>query len=141
MSEPRITVHPSAEDNGLATMVAELMRTNVSSSAYKRLCFSLLKATVVIEATDAEVGATLLFNRGACTVYDGAEVKADLRIIADSESILQLSAIPIVAGFPFYLNETGFSVLSKLLIGSVRIEGMLLSPVSLHFLTVILSVN
>ena len=141
MLEPEIVVHSSAEDNGMATMVAELIRANVASSAYKKLCFMALKATVAVEVVDAEVSATLLFNRGSCVIYDGVDGKHDLKIAADSESIIELSSINLVAGMPFYLDSTGMSILSKLLLGSIRIEGALFSPLSLHLLTIVLSVN
>jgi hypothetical protein len=141
MSEPDIKVHESAEENGMAMMVAQLMRDNIASSSYKALCFKLLKATVAIEATDAEVTATLLFNRGSCIIYDGAEGKPDVRIKAESEAILELSAVKIVAGMPFYLDQTGLSVLSKILRRDIKVEGMLFHPLSVNLLTIVLSVN
>jgi hypothetical protein len=136
-----IVVHPSAEDNGMANMVAQLMRDNLEASAYKNLCFHLLKATVGLEARDAGVEATLLFNRGSCVIYDGIAGKPDLRIVADSEAILELSSVRIVAGMPFYLDSTGMGVLSKLLLGDVKIEGAVTSPLALNLLTIVLSVN
>lgn len=141
MFEPEIVVHSSARDNGMANMVAELIRANVATSPYKALCFRVLKATVAVEVVDAEVSATLVFNRGSCVLYDGIEGRTDLKISADSESIIELSSINLVAGMPFYFDQTGMSILSKLLLGSIRIKGAVFSPLSLHLLTVVLSVN
>jgi len=96
---------------------------------------------VALEAADAEVSATLLFNRGSCIIYNGTDGKPDVRITADSEAILELSAVKIVAGMPFYLDETGLSVLSKILSRDIKIEGLLFHPLSLNLLTIVLSVN
>lgn len=141
MSEPNVIVHKSAEENGMANMVAELIRGNVQGSRYKALCFSFLKANVGILVTDAEVEATLVFNRGSCVIYDGIQGKTDLTIEADSDSILQLSNLKIVAGLPFYLDGTGVEVLSKTFSGAVKIRGMVCHPVALNLLTIVLSVN
>jgi len=141
MSDDKIVVHPSAEENGMATMLAGLMQSNIESSSYKAFCFSLLKATVAVEAKDAEVEVTLVFNRGSCVVYDGIHGNIDLRIEADSETILQLSMVKIFAGLPFYLDETGFDVLAKTVKGELRMKGMVCHPLTLNLLTIVLSVN
>jgi hypothetical protein len=141
MSEPDIVVHPSAEENGMAVMVAQLMRDNIASSPYKGLCFKMLKATVGIEATDAEVTATMVFNRGSCVIYDGIDGKPDVRIRADSEAILELSSVKIFAGMPFYLNSDGLKVLSKILCRDIKIDGFAFHPLTLNLLTIVLSVN
>lgn len=141
MSDDKIVVHPSAAENGMATMLAELMRSNIEASSYKALCFKLLKATVAIEAADAEVQVTLVFNRGSCVIYDGIHGNVDVRVEADSETILQLSMVKIVAGLPFYLDETGFEVIGKTLRGELRMQGMVCHPLTLNLLTIVLSVN
>lgn len=141
MAEDRIVVHSSAEDNGMANMIAELMRTNIASSVYKALCFNLIKATVGLRVPDAEVSATLLFNRGSCVIYDGIAGGTDVTIEADSEDLLALSNINLVAGLPFYLDEAGREILSKSLTGKVKIDGLAFHPLSLTLLTIVLSVN
>ena len=141
MSKEKIVIHPSAEENGMATMLAELMRSNIESSSYKAFCFGLLKATVAIFAADAEVEVTLVFNRGSCVVYDGIHGNVDVRVEADSETILQLSMVKIVAGLPFYLDETGFDVIVKSLKGDLKMKGMVCHPLTLNLLTIVLSVN
>jgi hypothetical protein len=138
---PSVIVHKSAEDNGMAAMVADLIRTNVGTSAYKARCFTLIKATVGVVVTDAEVSATLAFNRGSCVIYDGVAGRTDLTIEADSESILQLSNLSLVLGLPYYLDQTGIDILGKTIGGQVRIRGMVCHPVTLTLLTIVLSVN
>lgn len=141
MSDSRIVVHKSAEENGMATMLAELMRTNIATSCHKAACFKALKATVALEVPDAEVSATLVFNRGSCVIYDGIDGPTDLHIEADSEDLLNLSNINLVAGLPFYLDQQGRDILVKTLTGKVRIKGKVLHPIALTLLTIVLSVN
>jgi hypothetical protein len=140
MSE-KIVVHKSAEENGMATMLAELMRTNIATSCYKNACFHMLKTTVGLRVPDAEVSATLVFNRGTCVLYDGIDGSTELTIEADSEDLLNLSNINLVAGLPFYLDETGRDILLKSVSGKVKIEGKVFHPVALTLLTIVLSVN
>jgi hypothetical protein len=140
MSE-KIVVHKSAEENGMATMLAELMRTNIATSCYKNACFHMLKATVGLRVPDAEVSATLVFSRGTCVLYDGIDGSTELTIEADSEDLLNLSNINLVAGLPYYLDETGRDILLKSVSGKVKIEGKVFHPVALTLLTIVLSVN
>ena len=141
MEDSPIVVHASAEENGMANMVAELMRTNIATSRYKALCFRLLRGVVGLHVPDAEVSATLVFNRGSCVIYDGIQGRPDVEIEADSESLLELSNMRIVAGLPFYFDSTGMAILGKTLGGEVKIDGLPFHPISLTLLTIVLSVN
>ena len=139
--KPQIVVAEDAQENGLATMVADLLQANLDESNHKKNVFLRMKGVVALVATDAEMFATLVFDSGRCDVHDGVYSEPDLRIFSDSESILELSLIPIVHGVPYYLNETGKSVAKKLLTGEICIGGMLLHPRLLTQLTIVLSVN
>ena len=141
MAEPQITVDGNAQENGLANMVAELLRANVESSPYKSAVFSRMKASVGLMATDAEVGVTLAFDRGSCVVHDGLLAGAAVSVTADSESIIELSNVRLVAGLPFYFDRAGRSVLRKVLGRTIRIRGLLRHPVTLTRLGIVLSVN
>jgi hypothetical protein len=141
MAKEKIVVHSSAEENGMATMLAELMRTNIASSWYKSICFNLLSGSIGVRVPDAEVSATLVFSHGSCVVYEGIAGEPELTIEADSENLLALSNINLVAGLPFYLDENGRDILLKSLTGQVKIDGKVLHPLSLTLLTIVLSVN
>ena len=141
MAKEKIFVHKSAEENGMANMLAELMRTNIAASCYKSLCFKALSGSVGVRVPDAEVSATLVFSRGSCVIYDGIAGEPELTIEADSDNLLALSNMSLVAGLPFYLDETGRDILVKTLTGKVKIDGKVLHPVSLTLLTIVLSVN
>lgn len=141
MSEPEITVDRGAEENGLANMVADLLRANVESSAHKKAVFSRMKGSVGLFATDADVKVTLVFDRGRCVVHDGILEGTAVTVTADSDSILELSNVRLVGGLPFYFDKPGRAVASKVLGREIRIRGLLRHPVTLTRLGVVLSVN
>lgn len=141
MSSPEIVLHDDAEENGLASMIADLMRENLADSPYKTKVFSLMKGIVTLEATDAEVRTTLSFDRGRCVINDGVPRMPDLWVVTDSESILELSLIRIVKGLPYYFDETGKALVKKMISREVHVEGAALHPILLTQLTIALSVN
>lgn len=141
MTEPEITVDRSAEENGLGNMVAELLRANIESSAYKKRVFCRMKGSVGLVATDAEVKVTLAFDRGRCVVHDGLLEGAAVTVSADSDSIIELSNVRLVGGLPFYFDRAGRAVVAKALRGFIRIRGLFRHPVTLTRLGIVLSVN
>jgi len=141
MSSPEIVLHDDAAENGLASMIADLMRDNLADSPYKTKVFSKMKGIVTLEATDAEVRTTLSFDRGRCVINDGVPRMPDLWVVTDSESILELSLIRIVGGLPYYFDETGLALVHKLLGRQVHIDGAARHPILLTQLTIALSVN
>jgi hypothetical protein len=141
VAEPQITVDEGAEENGLANMVAELLRANTESSPLKKKVFSRMKGSVGLVATDAEVSLTLLFARGSCTVHDGILPGTAASVTADSDSILELSNVRIVGGLPHLFDRTGRGVVGKALRREIRIRGLLRHPVTLTRLAIVLSVN
>lgn len=141
MAEPQITVDTGAEENGLANMVAELLRANIESSPLKKRVFSRMKGSVGLVATDAEVSLTLLFDRGSCTVHDGILPGTVACVTADSDSILELSNVRIVGGLPHLFDRAGRGVAGKVFRREIRIRGLLRHPVTLTRLAIVLSVN
>lgn len=141
MAEPEITVDPGAEENGLGNMVAELLRANVASSAVKRRAFSRMKGSVGLVATDADVRVTLDFDRGRCVVRDGLREGTAVTVRADSDSIVELSNVRIVAGLPWLFDRTGRGVVRKAVRREVRVSGLLLHPALATRLGIVLSVN
>lgn len=141
MAEPGITVDRSAEENGLANMVAELLRANTESNAYKSRVFSRMNGSVGLRATDADVSLTLVFDRGRCVVHDGILPGTRASVTADSDSILELSNVRIVGGLPYLFDAAGRAVASKVLRGAIRLRGLLRHPLILTRLGIVLSVN
>lgn len=141
MGEPQVTVDDGAAENGLASMVAGLLEANVGSSPYKARVFSKMKGTVGLEATDAEVALTLVFDRGRCVVFDGLREGTAATVRADSDSIVELSNVRIVGGLPWLFDRAGRGVAGKVLRKAIRIRGLLRHPVTLTRLAIVLSVN
>lgn len=141
VAEPEITVDKGAEENGLANMVAELLRANVETSDRKRAVFLRMKGSVGLIATDAEVKVTLVFDRGRCVVHDGILEGTEVTVTADSDSILELSNVRLVGGLPCYFDKPGRAVVSKVFGRAIRIRGLVRHPVTLTRLGIVLSVN
>ena len=136
-----IILDEGAKDVGLAEMLFNLLRQNLEQKPEKVSSFKALDSNVVMVARDIDITLTLAFKRGELKIYDGVVGKPDLKIIADHDAILELSLINIRMGLPNYFDRTGRDILKKLLLGSIKIEGMLKHLLQLTHLTKIFSVN
>ena len=141
MAEPVIVLDPGAAENGLACMLADLIRQNLEQRPLKRKDFDALAGRVGIDATDIEVRVTLDFQGGRLTLYDGIEGRPMLLIRTDHDTILGLTLIPIRLGLPDFLGQQGRATLKKLWGGSLKIEGLWRAPVALVRLTRLMSVS
>jgi hypothetical protein len=139
--QPVITLDDGAKDVGLAEMLFNLLRQNLEQKSQKLSSFEALHSNVVIVARDIEITVTLAFRKGKLTIYNGIVGKADLKIIADHDAILDLSLINIFLGLPNYFDKVGRGILKKLVLGSLKIKGLLKHPVQLTHLTKLFSVN
>jgi hypothetical protein len=141
MKQPVITLDNGAKDVGLAEMLFNLLRQNLEQKSQKLSSFEALHSNVVIVARDIDITVTLAFGNGELTIYNGIVGKPDLKIIADHDAILDLSLINIFLGLPNYFDKAGRSILKKLLLGKLRIKGLLKHPLQLTHLTKLFSVN
>ena len=94
-AQPAILLAPGTEDNGLATMLADLVRQNLEAKPHKKGDFQALSGSVSIVADDAEVALTLRFDRGRLTIFDGIVGIPDVTIRGGSDTILALSNLPL----------------------------------------------
>ncbi len=141
MKKPVIILDDGAKDAGLAEMLFNLLRQNLEQKPQKISSFEALDSNVVMVARDIDITVTLSFKRGELKIYDGVVGNPDLEIIADHDAILELSLINIRMGLPNYFDKTGRNVLKKLLLGDLKIKGLLRHPLQLTHLTKIFSVN
>ena len=141
MKEPVIVLDEGAKDVGLAEMLFNLLRQNLEQKPQKMSSFEALDSNVVMVARDIDITLTLAFKRGELKIYDGVVGDPDLKIIADHDAILELNLINICMGLPNYFDKTGRNVLKKILLGDLKIEGLLRHPFQLTHLTKIFSVN
>jgi hypothetical protein len=119
-----ISLGPGTEDTGLASMLAELIRLNLAAHPGRRKDFDRLRADIAIEARDAEVTITLAFGGGTLIVHAGIHGEPDIRISADSATVLELSTLRIIGGVPSLLGAKGRRLIGKLAAGEVKIRGL-----------------
>ncbi len=141
MEKPVIVLDEGARDMGLAEILYNLLRQNLEQNPQKLSSFQALHSNVVIVVRDIDITVTLAFRRGQLTIYNGVVGKADLKIIANHDVILDLSLSPICMGIPNYLDKTGRDILKRLLRGNIKIESLLKHPLQLTHLTKLISVK
>jgi hypothetical protein len=146
---PSIELAPGAEDNGLASMLANLVRQNLDAKPHKQRDFRALAGSVAIVAEDADVALTLRFDHGKLVIHDGIIGIPDVTIRGGSEMIMALSNTPLVTrfGLPFPdpRDKEGVavsrSVKDAMKSGRFHIYGLAFHlPMMLH-LTRVMSVN
>jgi membrane protein YdbS with pleckstrin-like domain len=138
-----IKIDPSAEEAGLATMLTDLMQQNIQQHPEREADFNALNGSVAIEATDAEVSLTLDFRGGELTAYGGIKGKPDLKIAAESATVLELSNARLFLGLPDLTDPSGRAVLQKIFSGALKLSGagLFLKPLLLVRFTKLLSVS
>ena len=139
---PEIVLPDGDDTVGFGVMLSDLIKQNLENNPRKLLPFSLLtrlKSKVVIEAPDAEVIITLSFGDGKLMVRNGADPKAKVRIIANSDVILELSQVRVVAGLPWIWDEVGKAMIKRMLNREVKIRGIADRPITMMLLTNLVS--
>ncbi len=145
----KITLAPGAEENGLAVMLADLLRQNLEQKPHKVRDMQAMTGRIAILAEDAEVAMTLSFVRGELTLYDGVVGIPDVTVRASSDVILALSNVPLTTRFgvpvPAMRDQEGRKVMGEVFkamrSGAMKVDGGTLhAPMMLH-LTRIMSVN
>ncbi|MGA3121646.1 MAG: hypothetical protein ABSF69_12850 [Polyangiaceae bacterium] len=97
---PDVELAPGAEDNGLACMLAGLIRQNMQAKPHKQVDFAGLDGTVAIVAEDVDVALTLRFESGSrLTIYDGIVGIPDVTVRGPSDVIIALSNMPMATPF------------------------------------------
>lgn len=95
MAMDAIELAPDAEDNGLATMLSELLRQNLADHPEKQRDFDRLVGRVAIVAEDVGVSLTMRFTGGHVVVHDGIVGLPDVTVRADGDAIMQMSLVEL----------------------------------------------
>jgi SCP-2 sterol transfer family len=146
---PSIELAPRAEDNGLASMLADLVRQNLEAKPHKQGDFRALAGSIAIVADDADVALTLRFDHGRLTIHDGIVGIPDVTIRGDSDTIMALSNIPLLGKFGLPLPDprdkkavaVARGVMDAMRKGSFHVYGMFFHLPMLMRLTRVMSVN
>jgi hypothetical protein len=144
-----IELAAGAENNGLASMLGDLVRQNLEAKPHKVPDFEALDGTVAIVAEDADVCLTLRFARGHLTIYDGIVGVPDVAIRGTSDLIMAMSDMPLTRSLGLPLPNprdkaqvaVSQSVLSAMRTGELRMYGALFHPGLVLRLTRVMSVN
>ena len=124
-----ITIDPSAEENGLANMLATIMRQNLEDHPERARLLDGLSGRLAIFAEDAEVAITWVFDDGDATVHDGIVGIPDLTIRGGFEPIgdmsrMESTKIRGLEHFPDPRGPVNRSMWKALRNGQLRIHGL-----------------
>ena len=145
-----VQLAPDARDNGLASMLAELVRQNLEAKPRKKSDFAGIGGSVAIVADDADVALTLLFRRGGkLTIHDGIVGVPDVTIRGPSEVIMALSNMPLTKRLGLPLPDprdpesvkTMRTVTDAVRRGKLHVYGMTLHPRMVMKLTRVMSIH
>jgi hypothetical protein len=146
----QIELAPDARDNGLATMLAELVSQNLAAKPQKMRDFAALAGRVAIVAEDADVALTLSFERGGkLTIYDGINDIPDVTIRGPSEVVMAMANMPLTKdwGLPIPKpsdaegRKTMRTVVAATRSGALHVYGMVLHPLLVIRLTRVMSIH
>ena len=110
------------EPSGLASMIGGLIEANVAAHPERRAL--LRPALVGLVARDAGVAITLRIAPGRVTVADGLADLSQVVVRADSDTLTELSSVPLRFGFPDATTPEGRAVTGKLLRGELDVQGL-----------------
>lgn len=80
------------ENQGLALILGQLIDQSITKNPSKGNAVRDLKGSIVVEVTDMNASATVEFNKGKITVYNGLPVKGKFSVISsDFETINALA--------------------------------------------------
>ena len=127
------------EPNGLAGMVGGLIQGNLERDPSRRAL--LRPARIGISASDAEVSISLHLSPGVVTVAGGLTEPLHLEVLAESDVLLELTAVPLRFGMPDVFAAEGRAVVGKLLSRRLRVRGLLRHPGKVARLNRLLSVR
>lgn len=136
----QINFAPGMDDAGLPVMIAGIIKGNLEAKPQRQNDFNALKGSIYMQAHDAEVDMTMIFEKGRLTVHSGKVGSPRISICTDSDTLLDLANINIKFGLPYYFDDVGIVILKKLFITKeLKIKGLFAHPVMLTRFTKLMS--
>ena len=140
--QSQVALAPGSEKNGLACMLADLLRQNLRDKPAKRADFGRISGRVTLVAEDAEVSLTLEFCAGRVVVHHGVVGLPDVTLRADSETVINLSLLEVGRlGLPSPRGKAVRTMAEALRQGRLRVYGALANLPMLLRLIRLMSVN
>ncbi len=140
-TEPLVEYTDGDAASAFATMLGGLI-ANVAARPEKRADFDGLKARVGIRVDDIDESVTLDFRGGTLKVSNGLKQDRKITIRTDADTVMMLSNLAIGPfGLPIYVDTVGRGIVSKLLTGGLKIDGMLTNIPTLNQVTRVFSVR
>lgn len=138
-----IELAPGAGENGLVSMLADLLRQNLDDHPNKQLDFAKLEGRVAIVAEDAGVALTLDFQRGKLVLHDGIVGIPDVTVRAPSDDVMAMSLVELTKtrALPDPRGETMKKVWMGMRTGRIHVYGALFHAPLMLRLTRVMSVN
>jgi hypothetical protein len=129
-----------AEGLPFAGILADLLTANLTQRPEKREVFEKMRGAVAIDLADIEAAVTLVFAGGKLRIEEGIAGSPEIVIRTTSDRVMDLNALRIVGGLPWYFDGAGRRVLGHLFAGRLKISGMFVHLALLTRLTKIMSV-
>jgi hypothetical protein len=142
-ADEELVEYADGEDaSAFGQMLGGLIQANVEASAGKMRDFAHLKARVGIQVRDIDESVTLDFRQGRLVVHNGLKPRRQITIRTEAETVMQLSNLRIgPLGLPIYVDSTGREVVTKMLTGDLKIDGLAKHLLTLNAVTRIFSVR
>ena len=128
-----------AQPNGLAEMIGGLLEANLA--AHPERAELLTPAVVGVLAQDAHVSITLEITPEKVVVRNGLAPKTDVTVRTDSETLTELTTMPLRMGFPDNLKADGRAISRKLLSGDLAVRGLVRHPMVVSRLNRLLAID
>jgi hypothetical protein len=135
-----VVIENRAEEVPFAGILADLLSMNLSHHPEKRAVFRKMWGAVAINLIDIDTAVTLVFEGERLRIEGGIVGCPKLFIRTASDLVTDLSALRIIGGLPWYFDAAGRKVVSHLLTGRLKIDGMFTHPLLLNRMTVLMSV-
>jgi hypothetical protein len=126
------------EPSGLASMIGGVIEGNLAAHPERRAL--LRPALVGLVARDAGVAITLRIAPERVTVADGLAGRPQVVVRADSDTLAELSSVPLRFGFPDATTRAGRAVTRKLFTGDLVVRSLVRHPGIVSRLIKLLSV-
>jgi hypothetical protein len=141
--EPFVALGPGAQRNGFTSMLAQLVRDNLTERPAKKDTLRRMRGRVALVIEDLEMVVTLHFHDGGVTVYDDFHGIPDATVRTTSEWITKMSLIELEPrfGLPDPRGEVTREVAKASAAGSIRVRGALARAPLMLRLTKLLSVQ